>query len=431
MKFYNWNKSIVSNPSRVFYPKNKEEIAELINSAITSNKKIKAVGKHRHVFSEISSVADNNWFLCMSEMDNIINIDDKNMTVTVESGCTLKTLNSELLKKGFCLNIMGGIDKQCIGGLIATATHGSSLKFGTFSDSVVAIELITCEGFIKKFDQKHEYFHAFATHLGALGIITSVTLHITPAYNLKQTIEDLPTLPTSDEMISILKNNDYCEILYFANTSQMVIRKRNRSEYRSRLAWFDSFKDDVSNSFQQMLIKIMKRHPSFISTAFGFAKRTIIGEREGPAPEIFIANDLHGAYNITDVLDQEYAFPIEKMDEVNTKLHEIFKKYSDVPIVGSIRFAPASENWIAPNYGINTVYFDVSILTVTPPPSLIAYIDKEMDEIGARPHWGKRNNVTRSYAEWVYPKFHDFEAVCSKFDPYEMFVNPYLSRLFG
>jgi FAD/FMN-containing dehydrogenase len=430
--YFNWNKSIKSTPKKIYYPRTYKEIKEIINSAKTNSYKVRVVGKSRHVFSNISSSDINTYVINTKYLNKIIELNSNKMYVRVQSGCSLRVLNNYLNSYGYALDNMGGIDKQAIGGLIGTATHGSSIKYGTISDLVMEIKLIDANSNILIINNEHEYFNAVKCNLGALGIILEVSVKITKKFNLKQQIINIDTLNTNDTN-TFLNNNDYAEIQYFANINKYVLRTRNRTyDFNEKTLgkYLDIIKDDISSSVMEGLIKTMQLIPASKKSLMNFAHKYIINKRSGPSHQIFISNDIHGTFNVTNVTDQEYAFPIENIVDVFNGLLDVLKTH-DVAIVGSIRFAPASCAYLGPSCDRATGYIDISILTKNPSSALLNDIDNYIIINNGRPHWGKRNNVTNNYVSSLYPMYNEFNRIRKLIDPHNMFINEYLDNIFN
>ncbi len=58
-------------------------------------------------------------------------------------------------------------------------------------------------------------------------------------------------------------------------------------------------------------------------------------------------------------------------------------------------------------------------------------VEAIMDELGGRPHWGKRHFQTAATLRERYPEWERFQAVRRRLDPEGRFANAYTDRVLG
>ena len=113
--------------------------------------------------------------------------------VTVGAGITLHRLNDVLAEHGLAMPNLGDIDRQSIAGAIATATHGTGRHLGNLATTVVGMEMVTGEGEVVRCsaDEEPDLLRVARVGVGALGIVTEVTLQVVDAFNLhaRETVE--------------------------------------------------------------------------------------------------------------------------------------------------------------------------------------------------------------------------------------------------
>ena len=81
------------------------------------------------------------------DLQDILVIDDKEMTVTVEPAVTIGFLNRVLVNSGFTLPIVPELDTLTIGGLImGGGIESTSHKYGLFHQLCVEFEMVTADG---------------------------------------------------------------------------------------------------------------------------------------------------------------------------------------------------------------------------------------------------------------------------------------------
>ncbi len=98
----------------------------------------------RHCFN---GLADSKYALItLSSMDQIVSLDRKLRTVTVESGMSYGQLCPYLHEQGFALHNLASLPQISIVGACVTGTHGSGVKNGNLATAVSALDIVTASG---------------------------------------------------------------------------------------------------------------------------------------------------------------------------------------------------------------------------------------------------------------------------------------------
>lgn len=123
------------------------------------------------------------------KMNRVIEVDKPNLSVTVQSGITLKTLEEELKRHGLALNQeQGSLKIATVGGSISTTGFSRKHnKYGTIGDRIMSLEVVLADGRILRTSKKVLYTSTgyrlsqlFLGAEGTLGIITEATLRVEP-----------------------------------------------------------------------------------------------------------------------------------------------------------------------------------------------------------------------------------------------------------
>ena len=105
------------------------------------------------------------------------------------------TLSSSaaLNNAGLALANLASLPHISVAGAVATATHGSGDAKGNLATSVAGLELVTADGELLRSERGEADFPGLVVGLGALGVVTRVTLAVEPYYEISQRVyEDLP-----------------------------------------------------------------------------------------------------------------------------------------------------------------------------------------------------------------------------------------------
>ena len=171
---------------------------EQIRSFLRSEDKVKVLGT-RHCFNSIADSRHN--LLSLKPLHEVVALDATARTVTVDAGITYGQLCPHIDSKGFALHNLASLPHISIAGAASTATHGSGERNGNLATAISALEIVTAAGDVVKLSRKAdgEVFRGAVVGLGALGVITRITLDIQPTYQVRQFVyEDLPLAQMKD-----------------------------------------------------------------------------------------------------------------------------------------------------------------------------------------------------------------------------------------
>jgi len=184
----NWAGNLEYSTDRLYAATSLEQV----RSYVKKENKLKVLGT-RHCFNNIADSKDS--FLSLKPMNEVIAIDWAARTVTVGGGITYGQLCPYLDGKGFALHNLASLPHISVAGACTTATHGSGEKNGNLATAASGLEIITASGDVVKLsrDGDGETFRGAVIGLGALGVITKVTLDIQPSFMMRQYVyENLP-----------------------------------------------------------------------------------------------------------------------------------------------------------------------------------------------------------------------------------------------
>src|SRR6476620_4447822 len=231
MKLKNWAGNLEYSTNKIFYPKTVEETQQLVKKL----DKLKVLGT-RHCFNTIADSKYN--FISLKEMNKVVALDTKSHTVTIEGGMRYGDLCPWLNDKGYALHNLASLPHISVAGACTTATHGSGVKNGNLSTAVAALEIVTADGDVINLSIKDgEKFYAAVVGLGAIGIITKVTLHVHPSFTMRQYVyERLPMLQMKDHFDEIVSSG--YSVSLFTDWQTENINE----------VWIKSRVDDAANS---------------------------------------------------------------------------------------------------------------------------------------------------------------------------------------
>lgn len=430
-RWQNWARTESAVPGRVVAPASTEEVATVLNEAAKTGSSVKAIGSG-HSFSGIA-VADDVQ-LRTDRLAGLVRADTESGLVTVRAGMPLHRLTPLLAQLGLALEILGDIDRQTVAGALTTGTHGSGARFGILATQVRELELAMADGSVVTCSatERPDLFAAARVSLGALGVITTVTLQCVPLFALRgldrpQSLEE--TWESLDELVAA---HDHFEFFWFPHTTTALTRRFTRLPADTRLRPLGRVARTVEDRF-------------LANYAFDGLLR-LGTKRPGTVPGITrLASRLTGSRDVTDLAHRvfasprdvrfregEYAVPRSAVVDVLRELRRWIATHDEaVSFPLEVRFAAADDIWLSPAHRRDVAYVAFHQYHRMPHERWFRVCEDILHAAGGRPHWGKMHRLDAAELAGRYPRFADFTALRAEVDPAGTFTNPYLNRVLG
>lgn len=224
----NWAGNVTARPARTVSPASVDELAEALRRASDDGLKVKPVGTG-HSFT--ATAATDGLLIRPDLLTGIRDIDRAAMTVTVEAGTPLKRLNAALAREGLSLTNMGDIMEQTVAGATSTGTHGTGRDSASISAQIRALELVTADGTVLtcSADENPDIFAVARIGLGALGVITAITLAVEPVFLLTAREEPMTFDKVTADFDQLVTENEHFEFYWFPHTGNCNTKRNNRS----------------------------------------------------------------------------------------------------------------------------------------------------------------------------------------------------------
>lgn len=425
----NWAKTYSCQPSVIESPAGEEQIIASVRSAYAANEKVKVAGSG-HSFTDIACTEGR--MISLTQHNRVLDMDTSTGLVTVEAGMTLQRLNDELARSGLAMQNLGDIAYQSIAGAISTATHGTGARFGGLATQVRKLELITADGtkIACSADDRPEVFTCARVSLGALGVISSVTLQCVPAFNLHAVDVPMKLDDCLAQLDQLVESNEHFEFWWFPHTDGAFVRTNNRTEEppasksRSR-EWFDDI--FLSNYVFGLSCRVGRRWPATIPRL----NRMVHGVL-GRVELIDRSDRVFTSPRFVKFSEMEYAIPrAAAADALQEIRHIIDQRGFRVSFIVEVRFVAPDDIPLSTAYGRETAYIAVHVFEGTEYERYFRAVEEIMDRYGGRPHWGKLHFQTAETLRPRYPEWDRFSAVRKECDPERRFSNQYLDRVLG
>jgi xylitol oxidase len=223
MALKNWAGNLTYSATKIFEPSTSEEVQE----AIKQCKKVRALGT-RHCFNRIADSEEN--LISTQNLNQVIAIDPVASTVTVGAGVRYGEFCKQIDDAGFAIHNLASLPHISVAGACATATHGSGVANGNLATAVSALEFITANGEVVSLSRETDPdFYGAVVSLGALGVVTKMTLDLVPSFKVRQDVYlNLPVTELESNFDEIMSSG-YSVSLFTdwqtANINQIWIKR--------------------------------------------------------------------------------------------------------------------------------------------------------------------------------------------------------------
>ncbi|HEY3752397.1 MAG TPA: FAD-binding protein [Pseudonocardiaceae bacterium] len=417
----NWAGNHKYAADRVLRPNSVAELRELV----VDTPRVKPLGT-RHSFNDIADFPDGSQ-IDVSGIDCPLEINADASTVTVGAAMRYGDLAGPLDAAGYALANLASLPHCTVAGSVATATHGSGQHNQNLSAAVVGLEMVTADGELRTYSRHADpdVFPGLVVALGALGVVTRVTLDVVPSYQVAQCVFDHLPWDAAFDCFDEIQDAAY-SVSLFTNWADDTV---DQVWLKNIVA--DGRPADLRADFYGAPAATGPRHPV---RAAGMSAANCTEQMGVPGP--WYDRIPHFRLGFTpsagDELQSEFFVPRRDAVAALRAIREIADLVAPLLFVSEIRTIAGDDLWLSPCHGEDRV-----ALHFTWQPrqaeveAVLPVIEERLAPFGARPHWGKLFHG----GGWVaarYPRLHDFRALVGELDPNGRFRSPFVQRqVFG
>jgi L-gulonolactone oxidase len=368
----------------------------------------------------------------LAGMQRVLAVDPASGLVTVEAGITLHRLGQELAGHGLALRNQGDIDAQTLAGATATATHGTGARYQNLAAGIVALRLVTAAGDVVELSDERdpEALLAARVSVGALGVVSAITLRCVPLFTLHRHDAPRPLDETLDRLDEHVDGNDHFEFWVFPYTRIALTRTCRRSAEAPSPppAWRRRIQEDV---VENRLLELVCRTGRAMPRAVPRLNRLVTSAMSASEVEDY-SHNVFATERRVRFNEMEYGIPREHAREaVERALDAIERRRLPIAFPLEVRFAAGDDALLSTAHARETCYIAVHQYRGMEFETCFRAIEAIMDGYGGRPHWGKRHYQTAAALAGRYPGWNRFQAVRSRLDPGGVFTNDYVRRVLG
>lgn len=424
----NWAGNQTARPLSVERPATENQLAELVARAASHGHTVKAVGAG-HSFT--AAACTDGHLVSLDGLTGLLAVDRDGGTVTVQAGIRLSDLNVLLHSLGMALPNLGDIAYQSISGAISTATHGTGRHLTGLAGQVAGLRVVAGDGSILDLGpaQYPDLFAAARVGVGALGIISAVTLKVVPEFRLRAVEGAKPLDVILNNLNELVDSNDHFEFFWIPHTRWALTKENNRTDdpvhipSKVRRWYADTV---LSNYAFGTVCRIGRARPQLIPRLATALPSSGVSTYVDHSYRVFTSSRL------VKFVEMEYAIPREACAEALTRIRRMIEDRGHlVSFPVEVRFTAPDDIPLSTASGRETAYIAVHMYKGMEFEPYFRDVAAIMADYAGRPHWGKMHFLGAEELRALYPRWSEFQSARQRLDPMRTFANDYTRRVFG
>ncbi|MEU5093504.1 D-arabinono-1,4-lactone oxidase [Streptomyces sp. NPDC020996] len=402
----NWAGNITYTVGELHRPRSLDALRALV----AGSPKVRVLGSG-HSFNLIAEPGAGGVLLSVAGLPAEIDVDRAARTVRVSGGVRYAELARAVHAHGLALPNMASLPHISVAGSVATGTHGSGIEGGSLAAPVREVELVTADGSTVRIARGDARFAGAVTSLGALGVVTALTLDLEPAYRVEQYVfTELPLAGLDFEAV--------------AASAYSVSLFTDWREPGFRQVWLKRRTDRPAPAFPWAAPATEPMHPVPGMPAANCTEQFGV---PGPWHERLPHFRAEFTPSSGDELQSEYLLPLPHALDALHALDAVRAHVAPLLQTCEVRTVAADAQWLSPAHGRDSValHFTWVADTAAVLPA-VRRVEEALDAFGARPHWGKVFTVPAPALRARYPRLPDFRDLATALDPDGKFANAFV-----
>lgn len=401
---------------------------QLVDALKAANGTVRAVGSG-HSFSAV--VPTNDTLISTDLLSGLISHDPTKLQATLLAGTRLNAMGPLLHSIGQAVPNMPDMDYPALGGAIANSVHATGNSFGSMSSYVTGLKLATVSGdLVECSEQKNpQIFQAARTSIGALGIVSEITLQNIPAYNLTEVnkIEKLEdVLDSLEERCKTHRHFEFFPIPYasICVTVATDIAKQDDATIGVDDPQAVNTLREVFDAVSWIPVVGEGVYDTILSTVLAGDAETV---RTGASFRVFPHT------RVVRFREMEYTVPAEVGPACLGEIMQAIKD-KNLPLTFPLeyRYVKADDIWLSMFEGQDGCSISIHQFGDLDYKQPFAELEPIFWKYGGRPHWGKLHTLDAERLAKLYPNhWQDFQEVRRQLDPKGKLMNKHLKEIFG
>jgi FAD-linked oxidoreductase len=427
-RWSNWSGGVTCKPRKIASPKDEVELAAAIRQA---DGPVRTPGTG-HSFTPLN--ASDGTLIDLAAFTGLKSVDAEHQTATLSAATPLWQAGPLLHAHGLGFKNMGDIDRQTLGGVVGTGTHGTGRTLRSFSAEVAGLRLVLASGEVIECSPSvnPDVFAAGRTSLGALGVMTEIAINVRPAYKLLERNFLLPIDELFHRLDELVAGNRHFEFFWFPYADVAICKSLNETdepapEPRSAQQMYERGEQGSTDQRAFGAInEVLPYAPFLLKQAHKLFSQLMPG-----AGKVRWSHEIFPSPRTTRFNEMEYALPYAKgPDALREIVQTIRSKRINTGFPIEFRSVAADDVWMSPFYGRESATIAVHQYHRVDTTRLFGACEAIFRSYQGRPHWGKRHTRNADELGDLYPKFEEFRTVRRRLDPTGKFLNAHLRAMF-
>jgi xylitol oxidase len=401
--------------ARIERPRSVDELQEVVARA----PRVRALGS-RHSFTDLTDITDTDAGVLVSLVDlpTTVEVDERTRTARVTGRAAYGEVATRLHTAGWALGNLASLPHISVAGAVATGTHGSGVENGSLATAVASLDIVGPDGELRTTSRGDAEFEGSVVALGALGVVTALTLDVEPTYDVRQDVYTGLTWEALAAELETITSSAYSVSLFTRWTDAGVEQ-----------VWLKSRADTAPTELFGALAATTTMH-----MLEGGVTESVT--QQGGVPGPWLDRLPHFRMEFTpsrgEELQSEYLLPREHAPAAIERLRSLGQRMAPVLQVCELRTVAADQHWLSSAFGHDVLGVHFTWLRdVERVYALLPAIEQALLPLGARPHWGKCFVARAAELAPLYPRLADFRALRDRVDPGRTFGNAFLDRVIG
>ncbi len=430
--WHNWSGAQTAHPQAFVQPATEAELVGVVRDAAARGLHVKTVGAG-HSFT--AAAVTDGVLVNLDNLTGLVHVDKDAMEVTFLAGTRLRDVPGLLRPHGLALANQGDVDPQSLAGALSTSTHGTGVGFTGFAGMVRGLRIVTADGVVHDAGPGDPLFEFGRVSIGALGVLTQVTMAVVDTFILSAVEKAEPLAPVVENFAALAHEVDHLEYYWFPGTDVAHVKRNTRHPLSDRdnvpgpvPRWKSVIDDElVSNAAYGAMCRVMSVAPK----TTGFFNRVSAGalaQREYAD----VAHDVFVSKRRVRFNEMEYSVPLADAPEVLAEVHRAIDTCGiPVGFPIEVRATAADDVPLSTAKGRESCYIAAHRYHRDDYREFFRVLEPILVAAGGRPHWGKHHTLGFAELSAVHEDLATVAALRSQVDPDGMFRNPYVDRVFG